>query len=82
MILVRLGTLMPGAPANLGTHQVSTVFALSLFGVAQIEATSSAFLIFAILTIPLWLVGLAAVAATGASWKDVSSAALEAPAKC
>lgn len=67
MLAVRLGTLLPGAPANLGTHQASALFGLSLFGVAGSQAVSIAFILFAVLTIPLWLLGMLALASAGLS---------------
>ena len=65
MLIVRLGTLLPGAPANLGTHQFSTVLGLSLYGVSQPDAATFSVIVFAVLTIPLCLVGLLASLSSG-----------------
>ena len=65
MLVVRLGTLVPGAPANIGTHQMSTMLGLSLFGVPQGLAAAFSMIVFAILTIPLWLIGMVALATAG-----------------
>ena len=62
MLVVRLGTLLPAAPANLGTHQLSTVLGLSLFGVPKTLSAPASMIVFAVLTLPLWLIGMAAIA--------------------
>jgi uncharacterized membrane protein YbhN (UPF0104 family) len=65
MLVVRLGTLLPGAPANLGAHQLSTVLGLSLYGVSKPDAASFSVIVFAVLTMPLCLVGLLASLSSG-----------------
>jgi uncharacterized membrane protein YbhN (UPF0104 family) len=65
MLVVRVGTMLPAAPANLGTHQLSTMAGLSLFGISQGMASSVAWIVFAVLTIPLWAVGLLALTSLG-----------------
>jgi hypothetical protein len=65
MLIVRLGTLLPGPPANLGAHQFSTVLGLSLYGVSQPDAATFSVIVFAVLTIPLCVVGLLASLSSG-----------------
>lgn len=65
MLIVRLGTMLPGAPANLGTHQFSTVLGLSLYGVSQPDAATFSVIVFAVLTVPLCILGLLASLSSG-----------------
>ncbi len=68
MVVVRVGTMIPGAPANLGTHQFATVVGLSLYGVPQAQAAAFSLVIFTALTVPLLLLGLCACLSAGLSW--------------
>lgn len=71
MVVVRIGTLIPGAPANLGTHQFSTVLGLSLFGVRQAQAAGFSIVLFTVLTAPLLMIGLGASLNTGLTWSGL-----------
>jgi uncharacterized membrane protein YbhN (UPF0104 family) len=64
-LVVRLGTAVPAAPSNLGTYQFATVLALRLFGVDAARAAGFSIAGFALLTAPLWALGMAALAGTG-----------------
>lgn len=70
MIVVRIGTMIPGAPANLGTHQFATVFGLPLYGVTPVEAGTFSIVV---LTLPLLLLGLGACLSAGLTWRNVST---------
>jgi uncharacterized membrane protein YbhN (UPF0104 family) len=56
-VILRIGTAIPLAPANAGTHQVSMLAALALFGSTGPTATGVALIVFATLTLPLLLIG-------------------------
>ena len=56
-LIVHVGTLIPGAPSNVGTFQFFTVVGLTLFGVNKTLATGFSVVVFLILTIPLWIIG-------------------------
>lgn len=71
MLVVRVGTMIPGAPANLGTHQFSTVLGLSLYGVPQATAAGFSLVVFIVLTVPLLVIGFAACLNAGLSWGSV-----------
>ncbi len=64
-LVVRLGTAIPNAPANVGSFQFFTVVALALFGVDKTTATAFSIIDFAALTAPLWILGLLAISRTG-----------------
>lgn len=72
-LIVRLGTAIPNAPANVGSFQFFTVLALGLFGVDKTLAAGFSIVDFAVLTVPLWLLGLLAVARCGMSLASLRS---------
>jgi uncharacterized protein (TIRG00374 family) len=71
VLIVRLGTAIPNAPANVGTFQFFTVLALGLFGVEKTVAAAFSIVDFFILTAPLWVVGLFALSRTGMGLGDI-----------
>lgn len=79
MVIVRIGTMIPGAPANLGTHQFSTVLGLSLYGIRQPEAAGFSIVVFTVLTAPLLVLGFAACLSAGLTWQGVRRAAAPLP---
>ncbi len=64
LIVLRLGSIPPQAPSNVGAFQFFTILGLQLFGVPRPDATGFATLLFVVVTVPLWLVGFVAVLAT------------------
>jgi glycosyltransferase 2 family protein len=60
-LIIRLGTTIPNAPANVGTFQLFTVVGLRFFGVEKTAATAFSIVYFGVLTIPLWTLGLLAM---------------------
>jgi uncharacterized membrane protein YbhN (UPF0104 family) len=70
-LIVHLGTAIPNAPANIGSYQFFTVIGLTLFGVEKSLATGFSLVVFAILTLPLLLLGSLAVATCGASLGEI-----------
>jgi len=71
LIVLRLGTILPQAPGNVGAFQFFPVLALTLFAVDKATATGFATMMFVIVTVPLWLAGLIAVAMTGMKIRDL-----------
>jgi hypothetical protein len=65
VLVVRLGTAIPNAPANIGSFQLFTVVALGLFGVDKTVAAGFSMVYFLALTAPLWTLGLLAISRTG-----------------
>lgn len=70
-LIVHIGTIIPSAPSNVGTYQFFTVIGLTLFGVSKTVATSFSVVVFLILTIPLWAIGLLVFAHLKLSLKKV-----------
>ncbi len=71
MMIVRIGTLIPAAPANLGTHQLATVLALSLYGVPHAQAAAVSIILFTVLTLPLLVLGFFACLSAGLTWSGL-----------
>ncbi len=65
LIIVRLGTAIPNAPANVGTYQFFCVVGLMLFGIDKRVAAGFSVVVFVVLTVPLWLLGSVALGRTG-----------------
>jgi uncharacterized protein (TIRG00374 family) len=65
LTVVHLGTAIPNAPANLGTYQLFVVVGLAIFGVGKAPATGFSFVVFFLLTFPLWVIGFFALSQSG-----------------
>lgn len=65
LLIVHLGTAIPNAPSNVGTYQFFTVVGLELFHVDKTLATGFSVVVFTVLTVPLWVLGLLAISRTG-----------------
>lgn len=64
LVILRLGTILPQAPGNVGSFQFLTVVGVRLFDVDRATATGFATLLFLVVTVPLWLAGFIALIAT------------------
>lgn len=71
MVLLRLGGVLPQAPGNIGLFQVVSTLVLTLFGAPVAMARRFAFILFAVVTIPLLLVGFIALIASGVKMGDI-----------
>jgi uncharacterized protein (TIRG00374 family) len=71
LIVVRIGTVVPNAPGNVGLYQATCVLALGLFGVDKTTATGFAFMMFGALTLPLLIGGAVAVTLTGLNIQEI-----------
>ena len=66
-LIVRVGTMIPNAPANVGSFQFFTFLALSSFGAEKTVAAAFSIVYFAALTLPLWTLGLLSLSGSGVS---------------
>ncbi len=64
LVILRLGSIPPQAPSNVGAFQFFTVVALELFGITKADAAGYATLLFIVVTVPLWIGGFLALIAT------------------
>ncbi len=71
MVLLRLGGVLPQAPGNIGLFQVVSTLVLTLFGAPVAMARRFAFILFAVVTIPLLVVGFIALIASGAKMGEI-----------
>ena len=69
--VVRIGTVIPNAPGNVGLFQAATVLGLTLFEVEKNDAKTFSFVMFVALTLPLLIGGAIAVALTGLNLKEI-----------
>jgi uncharacterized protein (TIRG00374 family) len=65
LIVLRLGTVVPSAPGNLGTFQLLAAQGLALFIDDAAMAKRFSFLLWSLITLPLLMGGFVAVALTG-----------------
>jgi uncharacterized membrane protein YbhN (UPF0104 family) len=65
LVVLRLVTIVPQAPGNLGTFQAVAVFGLGLFGVEESLSKRFSFVMWAVITLPLLIAGFIALAITG-----------------
>jgi uncharacterized protein (TIRG00374 family) len=70
-LIVHLGTALPNAPANVGSFQFFTILGLQLFGVDKSAAAGFSVVVFLVLTLPLWTLGLAAISTTGVTLAEI-----------
>ena len=64
-LIVRFGSVIPGAPGNLGLYQVFCVLGLTLFGVDKTTSAGFSIVVFVLLSAPLWALGALALGRTG-----------------
>lgn len=70
-VVLRLGTVVPSAPGNLGTFQLLAAQALGLFILDQSLAKRFSFLLWGLVTLPLLLGGFVAMALTGLKLREL-----------
>lgn len=71
MVLLRLGSVLPQAPGNIGLFQVVSTLVLTLFGAPVAMARRFAFILWAVITVPLLVVGFIALIASGSKMGDL-----------
>ncbi len=77
-VIIRLGTVIPGAPGNLGAYQALVVVALTLLGVESSQAKRFSLVLWGIVTLPLLIAGFLALAITGFKIGELQKAASQA----
>ncbi len=82
LLVVRLGTVIPNAPANVGSYQFFVVVGLSLFGVDRSAAAVFSVVVFVLLTVPLWALGFLAIRASGTTFAQLRRAAVGGDPQC
>lgn len=71
LVVINLGISLPNAPANVGAYQFFCVLGLSVFQVDKTTATGFSIFVFIALTLPLLLLGMAALVRSGLSWRTM-----------
>jgi len=78
MVILRLVAVVPQAPGNLGTFQAAAAFSLVMFGVDESMAKRFSFVMWAVITLPLLIVGFVALTITGIRLSELRRRAQEA----
>jgi len=65
LLVLRLGTVVPQAPGNVGASQALMVLALGLFGLDKTTATGLSIVTWGVITLPLLVAGFLALTFTG-----------------
>ena len=71
LIILRLGTVVPNAPGNVGLYQFFCVLGLGLFGVPKSTAVGFSLMMFGVLTLPLLIGGFVAVVLSGLKLRHI-----------
>lgn len=75
MIVIRLGTVVPNAPGNLGTFQVLAAEGLSMFVDDKAMAYRFSFILWGVVTLPLLIGGFLALLVTGLKLRELQKEA-------
>ena len=75
LTIVRLATVVPNAPGNVGLFQAACVMALHLFDVEKNDATTFSFILWGASTLPLLIGGAVATALTGSNIAELRNRA-------
>ena len=71
LVILRLGTIVPNAPGNVGTFQFLAIQGLRAVGVRKEDATGFATFLFLVVTVPLLLAGFVALLLTRMRLGDI-----------
>jgi glycosyltransferase 2 family protein len=81
LIIIRVGVVIPNAPANIGAYQFFAALALEILGVNRSVAAGFAIFLFFISMIPTWIIGFFALSKSGTTLfrlqQDAKAAAKE-----
>jgi hypothetical protein len=81
MVLLRLSSVVPQAPGNLGSFQWVAARTLIMFNLAAAPAKRFSLILWAVLTLPLMAIGFIALAITGINMSHLRRQATEAAAE-
>jgi uncharacterized protein (TIRG00374 family) len=71
LVVLRLGTVIPGPPGNIGLFNAFAVAALTMLGVDRQTAAGLSGVMFFIITVPLLIAGCVALFVTGAKLREI-----------
>lgn len=81
LVLLRLSSIVPQAPGNLGSFQWVTARTLMMFGLASGHAKRFSLILWAVLTLPLIIIGFVALALEGINMSHLHQEAAAAASK-
>jgi glycosyltransferase 2 family protein len=65
LVIIRIGVVIPNAPANIGTYQFFAALGMELLGVDRYISTGFAIILFFVSMTPTWIIGLFAMSGSG-----------------
>jgi hypothetical protein len=71
LVIVRIGSAAPSAPANIGPYQFFCVLALTMFGIDKTTATGVAIVLSVTFLVPIFILGFLAFAKGGMTLSQV-----------
>ncbi len=71
LLMIRLGTTIPSAPANAGAYQFFCTLGMTALGISREVAAPFSLVVFMALTVPLWIIGSICLGKLGMSLADV-----------
>lgn len=74
LLIIRVGTVIPNAPGNIGSYQFFCVLAMGLFGIDKPAAAAFSLLTFGVFTVPLVIGGAIAVVSSGFNFEALRAA--------
>lgn len=74
-VIVRLGTVIPSAPGNLGAYQFLVVLAMTFLGFDESLAKRFSIILWSIVTLPLLITGFVALSVTGFKIRELQQEA-------
>ncbi|MBI4904436.1 MAG: flippase-like domain-containing protein [Acidobacteria bacterium] len=75
LVILRLGTVVPGPPGNIGLFNVFALGAFRVIGVDRQTAKGLSGVMFFVITVPLIIAGIIAVASAGVTLRDLQKKA-------
>lgn len=71
ILIVHLGSAVPTVPGNIGTYQFFTVVGLKLFGVDKAAASGFSMVVYAVLSLPVFVFGFWSLGRSGLTLFDI-----------
>jgi glycosyltransferase 2 family protein len=78
LVIIRVGVVIPNAPANIGTYQFFAALGLQLLGVNRYISAGFAIVLFFVSMTPTWIIGFIALSRSGTTLLRLQQEAQEA----
>ena len=78
LVIIRVGVVIPNAPANIGTYQFFAALGMQLLGINRSVSAGFAIILFFVSMAPTWIIGFIALSKSGTSLLRLQHEAQEA----